>query len=225
MSSRWLSPRWIRRLRVEMPNGILSTSGDATYPSGLGDYPMYEPYNSGDENSETKISFDHYQFSRTTYSSAITAGRYEEDDVVARLKRELGLDVNGFPDDASKLPSFRKKIPIFFSDGWWERFTASFDTSDSGLSELVIVFNLPGVNTYTVRTPLPRIYIAGEEVYPGALGAFGGDIVPGEVTLGAESAVPDYQPTEYPSLYSEVTDARYFAFLRYPRRIINPHIF
>lgn len=224
MSSRWLSPRWIRRLRVEMPNGILSTSGDATYPSGLGEYPMYEPFNSGDENSATKISFDHYQFWRTTYSSAITAGRWEEDDVVERLKRELGLNNNDFPDDASRLPSFRKKVPIFFSDKWWERFTVGFDTSDSGPNDLVIVFNLPGVNTYSTKILLPRIYIAGAEVYPGPLGAFGGDIVPGEVTLGAESAIPDYQPTEYPSLYSEVTDTRYFAFMRYPRRIINPHI-
>ena len=224
MSSRWLSPRWIRRLRVAMPNGILSTSGDATYPSGLGEYPMFEPYNSGDENSATKISFDQYQFWRTTYSSAITAGRYEQDDVIARLKRELSLDDNGFPDDASRLPSFRKKIPIFFSDEWWERFSASFDTSDSGLNYLVIVFNLPDYDEYTIEISLPRIHIARTEVYPGTLGAFGGDIVPGDVMLGPESADPDYQPTEYPSLYSEVTAARYFAFLRYPRRIINPHI-
>lgn len=211
------------RLRVEMPNGSLSTSGDVTYPNGLGDYPMYEPFSSGDENSATKISFDQYQFWRTTYSAAITAGRYEEDDVVARLKRELGLDDNGFPDDASRLPSFRKKIPIFFSDGWWERFSASFDTSDSGLNDLVIVFNIPGVEQYSIKIPLPRIHIAGNEVYPGALGVFGGDIVPGDVTLGPESATPDYQPTEYPSLYSAVTAARYFAFMRYPRRFINPN--
>lgn len=212
------------RFRVEMPNGILSTSGDVTYPNGFGDYPMYEPFNSGDENSATKISFDHYQFWRTTYSSAITAGRYEDDDVVARLKKELGLDNNGFPDDASRLPSFRKKIPIFFSDGWWERFSASFDTSDSGLNDLVIVFNLPAVEQYSIKIPLPRIHIAGNEVYPGPLGAFGGDIIPGDVTLGPESATPDYQPSEYPSLYSAVTAARYFAFIRYPRRVINPHI-
>jgi hypothetical protein len=212
------------RFRLEEPNGGLSTSGDVFYPP-WGDYPLYEPSTRAVQSQPNAITVDEYQFWKTTYSSAIVSPDNSNSDVVQQLYKELALDHNGFPDDASRLPSFRKKIPIFFSDAWWERFTAGFDTSNSGLNELVIVFNLPGVDTYTVRTPLPRIHIGGDEVYPGALGAFGGDIVPGDVTLGPESATPDYQPTEYPSLYSEVTAARYFAFMRYPRRIINPHIF
>lgn len=212
------------RFRVEIPNGILSTSGDAAYPSGLGDYPMYEPHNSGDENSATKISFDQYQFWRTTYSSAITAGRHEEDDVIQQLLRELSLDHNGFPDDASRLPSFKKKIPLYFTEGWWESFICNFDTADSEGKTLTIKFRLPNDAEYDVTIALPKISIGGPLVYPGALGSFGRDITPGTIYFSPEYDEPAFETTEYPSLYSAVTAARYFAFMRYPRRIINPHI-
>lgn len=186
---------------------------------------MYEPYNSGDENSATRISFDQYQFWRTTYSSAITAGRYEEDDVIARLKRELSLDDNGFPDDASRLPSFRQKIPLYFTEGWWESFVCNFQTWDTEGKTLTIKMRLPNEAAYDVTIALPKISIGGPQVYPGALGSFGHDITPGTIYFSPDYAAPTFEPSEYPSLYSEVTAARYFAFMRYPRRIINPHIF
>lgn len=93
------------RFRLEEPNGGPSTSGDVFYPP-WGDYPLYEPSTRAAQSQPNAITVDEYQFWKTTYSSAIVSPDNSNSDVVQQLYKELALDHNGFPDDASRLPSF-----------------------------------------------------------------------------------------------------------------------
>lgn len=204
-------------------------SGDVSSDWAYSQFPLVNP-----ENENTGCSYKEYQFLKTTYSSVILNPKsYESDTLTERMFKEL--DFKHYPNigseiyfltDASQLPSFNRRIPIFFNEQFWlslESMTG-FDLSESDGATLTIKFAIPDEEPREIEIPFPSIRIGEEKVYPGVCGSFGESITSANVFFfPGVSAPPQTEESLYPCLHTQLLSARYIAFVKYPSFIINPH--
>lgn len=218
-----------RRVRVEttVPEAVQWISnGEKTSPANFDIFEELKPLCTPlvwAETNEPAILLTEYWFLRTSYSCGIFERKEDEPKVITRLAEEAGVSMETWlPENLESMESFSGGVGFYFSSGFWEDFYFTVDKYWSDYYKLKINVALPGATPYTVEYPLPRIYLMGNEVFPGVCGYLGSsaDISPGDATFSTPTTP---RGVKMDGASSRVETFHDFAFLRYPRNIVMPH--
>lgn len=217
-----------RKVRVETTipewGRWIAVDGEKTSPANFSLIEDSEPLHTPlmwEESSHPAILLTEYWFLRTSYSCGIFKRKEDDPKVYTRLAKEVDVNTETWlPEKLQSMESFSGGVGFFFSEDFWSRFYFSV----SHIPDYYIRINvaLPGATPYTVEHPLPRIWLMGNEIFPGICGSMGitADISPGFAQFG-DVTTPNGVKMDGAS--SRVETFHNFAFLRYPRNVVMPH--